>query len=462
MKTASMTEKDYFYILFLKEAETAEPPLIRFNYQQKDTAANDLEFLADRARAGNRQKEIRKIFSIESLHESFCRWRNIILFSVALLLFCTGVLSNYLSVNGHVNLLFNAVIAYIGWNMLVYVAMGIRLLFSRSSNLRKPASIIGSIFSSCFHWLALQTKKYHLKSSSGETSRLVSGFFRNLFTHLNDYYRWKITSAFHFWALSLASGIIAGLYLRGLAVEFSFYWESTFIESPRFVEGLMQIISSPATLLFPITLPDIAARGMMMPGADWIHIFSLSLIAYVVIPRIILLIFSQYNGSKALSDNVPDLREDYFRNILFNRASNDLVDTIVVYGYSIESQDRRQLLSGIENLMGIEAAQAELLKIKWGKPFPESLKENGKYVIVFNGVQTPEKDVHGIFLADCARKTNKRISVVIDLSKIGKERYPARREAWSSFIDNMRIEFQYRFLEPDSVAESDEGGNDNE
>jgi hypothetical protein len=101
----------------------------------------------------------------------------------------------------------------------------------------------------------------------------------------------------HVGAAALALGLIGGLYVRGLVLDFRVGWESTFL-TPPVVHALLATLLSPASILTGIPLPDadgIAAlqtqpggRDAGAPAAAWIHLLALTMLAVVVVPRLVL------------------------------------------------------------------------------------------------------------------------------------------------------------------------------
>jgi hypothetical protein len=101
----------------------------------------------------------------------------------------------------------------------------------------------------------------------------------------------------HVGAAALAAGLIGGLYLRGLALDYRISWESTFL-SPPTVHALLSTALAPASALSGIALPDAAgfaalqarpeAPGAGAPAAPWIHLLAITLALVVIGPRLLL------------------------------------------------------------------------------------------------------------------------------------------------------------------------------
>jgi hypothetical protein len=97
----------------------------------------------------------------------------------------------------------------------------------------------------------------------------------------------------HVASAALALGLIAGLYARGLVLDYRAGWQSTFLDATQ-VQAALSTLLSPAVLLTGIPVPDAAALGALrvapeaLPvasAAPWIHLYATLLMLCVVVPR---------------------------------------------------------------------------------------------------------------------------------------------------------------------------------
>jgi len=163
-----------------------------------------------------------------------------------------------------VNLLAPAVWAVVGWNLLVYLALllpnplpGLRAGLSRWA-LRGPEPV-------ALLWAR------HAAPLTGARLALV----------------------LHTAAAGLALGLVAGLYLRGLVLDYRAGWQSTFLDAAT-VQQVMDWLLKPASALTGIAVPDVAPLRLG-PGADasasaapWIHLLASTLALAVLLPRCLL------------------------------------------------------------------------------------------------------------------------------------------------------------------------------
>jgi len=112
----------------------------------------------------------------------------------------------------------------------------------------------------------------------------------------------------HTTAAALGLGLIGGLYLRGLVLDYRAAWESTFLSADN-AHALLAAVFAPAMALSNIAWPDSATFVAMRsvhgaaqtgaPAAPWIHLLALTLLFAVVLPRMLLAGLSGHAGALA-------------------------------------------------------------------------------------------------------------------------------------------------------------------
>ena len=117
---------------------------------------------------------------------------------------------------------------------------------------------------------------------SGRTARLAS---------------LRAQTLLHAGAAALALGLVGGLYLRGLLLDYRVGWESTFLSAPT-VHAWLASALAPASALAGATLPDEAGFAALQtqpdgraggaPAASWIHLLALTMALVVIVPRLVL------------------------------------------------------------------------------------------------------------------------------------------------------------------------------
>ncbi len=101
-------------------------------------------------------------------------------------------------------------------------------------------------------------------------------------------WRWRAAALLlHLAAAALALGLVAGLYLRGLVLDFRAGWQSTFLDAAT-VRAVLATLLAPAVALTGIAVPDAAALEALRVGPDraataaaapWIHLYAAMLAA---------------------------------------------------------------------------------------------------------------------------------------------------------------------------------------
>ncbi|MFM7507578.1 MAG: DUF2868 domain-containing protein, partial [Rubrivivax sp.] len=121
----------------------------------------------------------------------------------------------------------------------------------------------------------------------------------------------------HTAAAALALGLIAGLYLRGLVMDYRAGWQSTFLEAPA-VQAVLGLALRPAAWLTGVAVPDVAPLRLA-PGAaatasaaPWIHLFAATLLLAVVLPRAVLAARAALRAARLARRFPLALDDDYF------------------------------------------------------------------------------------------------------------------------------------------------------
>ena len=205
--------------------------------------------------------------------------------------FISGLVVDQLGPPQRVNLLAPAVWAVVAWNVAVYAAL---MLPMPGHGLRS--------------WLGRWANR------SGEHFALL--WSRQAAPLTGQ----RVALVLHVAAAALALGLIAGLYLRGLVLDYRIGWESTFIDAPL-VETALGMLLGPASALTGITIPDVAPLRLA-PGAQatasaapWIHLLATTLLWVVVLPRAVLALVACWRaGYRARHFSLP-LDTPYFEGL---------------------------------------------------------------------------------------------------------------------------------------------------
>jgi hypothetical protein len=105
----------------------------------------------------------------------------------------------------------------------------------------------------------------------------------------------RATRLFHLCAAAVVLGLIAGLYLRGIALDYRAGWESTFLEAPQ-VRAILSVLYAPGSRVTGIPIPGIEELAVMRwqegrggdSAAPWIHLLAATAAVFIVLPRLVL------------------------------------------------------------------------------------------------------------------------------------------------------------------------------
>ena len=205
--------------------------------------------------------------------------------------FAAGLAVDQLGPPQRVNLLAPAVWAVVAWNALVYLAL---LLPSPVAGLR---GLLARLF----------------QRGEGDVAALWARHAAPLVMH-------RLALVLHAAAGALALGLVAGLYLRGLVLDYRAGWQSTFLAAPA-VQAALDVLLTPARWLTGIAVPDIAPLRVG-PGGDarasaapWIHLLAATLALAVVLPRLLLAGLAGLRARRAAQRFALPLDTPYFQSL---------------------------------------------------------------------------------------------------------------------------------------------------
>lgn len=286
----------------------------------------------------------------------------------------------------------------------------------------------------------------------------------------------------HLCAAAVGVGLIAGLYLRGIAFDYRAGWESTFLTADT-VRALLAFVYAPASALTGIAVPDathIAAIRLVdgqggESAANWIHLLAATALLFVVLPRLVLTLLQMSAVLRhALHVKVPASLSAYYRAAFGQVAGGHQLVSVLPYNY--------------EPFGGATAALRALLTTAFGESLVITLHANTRYgeeedfarqlavrhdeaanvvALLFNLAATPEEENHGQIITaarDWLQQTGSeaRLLALVDerpyASRLGPDnarRLNERRETWRRFIAAHGLEACFVAL-----GEDDETMND--
>ena len=283
----------------------------------------------------------------------------------------------------------------------------------------------------------------------------------------------RAVTLLHAASAALALGLSAGLYLRGLVLDYRVAWESTFLTAGT-AHAILAVVLAPAVALSGIALPDAAAfealraaHGSAAPGAPaapWIHLIALTLALFVVAPRSVLTLVAALRARWLARHMVLPLAEPYFERL----ARQQLGDVPRVFVVPYASPPHAQAAPGLRALLAPALEDGLQLQIAPTLPFGAEDEAGARpalppgttlAVALFDLTATPQAENHGRFAQQLAAEAS--TILLIDEAafrrRFGGEsaRLAQRRDAWRVFAESIGTLPVFVDLDaPDLVATS--------
>jgi hypothetical protein len=293
----------------------------------------------------------------------------------------------------------------------------------------------------------------------------------------------------HVSAAATGLGLIAGLYLRGIVLDYQAGWESTFL-GPEQVRALLRVVYGPASLLTQIPIPDAAHLASIRwqdgrggeNAAQWIHLLAATALLFVVLPRLVLALGTTLVvWRRSLSAPMPPSLAPYFRTV-FGAAAGPIgrgIVAVMPYAYepsaAASSALRRLLPAALGDGMAVDVRA----QVPYGgeDDLLEHLPERGGaiadvIVLLFSLAATPEDQSHGIVIAGvrdwlAGSRRHAQLLALVDerpySERMGAQtgfadRLVARRALWESFVSARGVKACVLDLSGEPAAAADDGG----
>ena len=384
------------------------------------------------------------------------RWRPWVGWLVIAGAFFLGVAVDCVGGVTHINLLAPPVMALLLWNVVVYAALVAGLVVPHG----RPGRA-GPLRALLIRLAAERGRggRGDRGGSGGGSSGLrailaaLPGDWARIAAPL---YAVRAARILHLAAATTALGVIAGLYVRGLAFEYRATWESTFLDAAQ-VRALLAAALAPGALLTGIAVPSVAAlEAIRAPGSEnaaaWLHLLAASVAAVVVVPRLLLAVgVALVERRRATHVDVP-LSDEYYRRLLRGYRGAAVRVRVIPYSYAAP----QAALAGIEAIVarafGSSAALTVDAPLAWGDDEAMAarplLDGEDPVIALFNATATPEREAHGAFVAALAAgaEAARPVVAIVDESAF-RARWPGqdrrlteRRAAWKDLFAESRVQ----------------------
>lgn len=264
---------------------------------------------------------------------------------------------------------------------------------------------------------------------------------------------------FHLAAAAAALGLVGGLYVRGIALEYRAGWESTFL-GPAQVRGLLHGLYGPASAVTGIALPGTDAQIEALhwrggaggaPAAPWIHLVAATALLCVVLPRLLLAAWTTVDLARVSRKLVvPDELQAYARRLLEGSDAALPAQSVRVTPFAFEPA--AAAAAGLQRLLTDAFGPGTRIERRTSVSYGEedafgavpAGAPPGVDVLLLNLAATPEAENHGAVLMS-ARKSggaSRRLAVVDEsafLARMGQDpslaaRVQERRDTWREFV----------------------------
>jgi hypothetical protein len=309
--------------------------------------------------------------------------------------FVVGIAVDRIGGTQTINLLAPPVFLLLVWNLAVYAVLGLSPLIRGGSgdSLRAFRGTLARIAAG----------GRAAARSRGERYSMTAVDWARLSAPL---YAARAARILHFAAAALAVGVIAGMYVRGLAFEYRATWESTFLD-PGQVRTLLAVALAPGAWLTGITVPDMAhVASIRAPASEnaatWLHLIAATLAVVVVVPRLVLGGLALVIEKRRATRIAVPLAEPYFQRLLRGFRGGAARVRVVPYSYTPAAP----ALAGVEAIVargfGGSAAIVVDAPVAYGGDPAPARGDPGNVLVLFNATATPERDVHGAFASALA------------------------------------------------------------
>ncbi len=360
------------------------------------------DFVARRAklaleRIGSRQPAISR--AVEAL-----RWRQWVGAAIVLLAFLAGMAFNRIGSGQRINLLAPPVLALLAWNVAVYALLLVAPLV-RAGKVREAA---GGFLRRLVARIAGGAVRMP-RDRSGPAGEAVATLAADWMRFSAPLYAARTARILHFAAAAFAVGVVSGMYLRGLAVEYRATWESTFLD-PATVHALLSFALWPGTALTGIPVPSVEAIAAIRSGgvpasenaASWLHLLAATVASVVVVPRAVLGVLAWGVEHRRGSRVKLPLNEPYFNRIVRGFKGGPVRLKVVPYSYQVPPDSLGGLQTVVARTFGGSAAMVCASPVNYGDEdtLPKAALPDGSgpAIALFNLAATPEHEAHGAFV----------------------------------------------------------------
>jgi hypothetical protein len=347
----------------------------------------------------------------------------------------------------HVNLLSFPLLGVIAWNVGVIGVQAAAAVLGRGTGVPRPAAALRG-------WQGLRLRFAGLLGGgdAGFATRAIGRFAALWAGTAGALEAARVRTRLHVGAACLALGIVAGMYVAGFAFAYRATWESTFLDAAQ-VQRFLGVALGPASSLLGLPLPDVAGMAALRaPGsgdaAAWIHRWALTALLFVGLPRLALASWEALRARRLRADLGVDLDAAPFARLLAAFRGEGADVRVLPYSVELKAAAATRLQELLHDLFGSRADFAFEGPLEYGDAPPAwGARAPRATVVVFHLAQSPEREVHGVFVEEVQAQVPDGVSsgllCVLDETRYREvappERVDERRRAWGRVFADVGV-----------------------
>jgi len=365
-------------------------------------------------------------------------WQGAWSVALALAAFAAGLLVDRIGSAQRINLLAPPVWALLAWNLAVYLLL-------LAGCLRRPAApgaLRRAVADAWSRWRARA-----LQRGAGASAGVWQAFAADWAACSAPLQAARIALALHLAAAALGLGLVAGMYLRGLVLDYRVGWQSTFLDAAS-VHAVLATLLAPASALSGIAVPDVAgvqalrlpqAEGADASAAPWIHLYALQLLLLVLLPRLLLALRAALRA-RALRQRLPlPLHEPYFQRLLRHARGGPQRVQVWPHARAPDAAAAARLRLLLQRVQG-EGLSFELMPVVpyGGEDAPRTPEGGASRAVLCDLGATPEPESQGRLLRALGAPAAAPLLLLDEAAFVRRfgaasPRVAERRQAWRDF-----------------------------
>jgi len=404
-----MTEAEARRFLLVRAVESSDPGAAMLTPEDRQAAGHaaraasegrsgDDAFLAARAEFAY-QRLATRLPPVERAARA-TQWPPFVSWTLPLGAFILGLVGNELTGGNRLNIIAFPLLGTLLWNLSVYalLLLGLVAALRRRGDPAPPPLLA--------RWL-VGAGGHRRFGAHQPLAGALGRFAGDWVTHAGRLITARTRRTLHLSAAALAAGIVAGMYLRALSVEYRAGWESTFIGA-EILQVLLSTILAPASAFTGIPLPNAErltdlqwSAGTGENAAPWIHLWAATALLFIIGPRLVLAFLAAAAAFRLRRRlPVPGPEDFYVRRLLREASGEGAMVRIVPYSFHPPPDALRRLQQLLAAALGGGVRTQVDPPIAYGAE-DEWLSaarfgaDTDHLVILFNLAATPEVENHG-------------------------------------------------------------------